>query len=157
MNVFYRARWRASQFDRPTGCTLVVVAMTVTASVGGCGTGVGGTGNVVDSTQSVVDGNRGSVTSGLGKTAGEPNDTFGSGVVAVFDGDGIARLEGTVSRTGDLDVFLLGGLAAGDRVVVDASTITSHIKRIRKKFAAADPDFDQIDTVHGAGYRWQAE
>lgn len=42
-------------------------------------------------------------------------------------------------------------------VVVDASTITSHIKRIRKKFAAVDPDFDQIDTVHGAGYRWQAE
>ena len=41
-------------------------------------------------------------------------------------------------------------------VVVDASTITSHIKRIRKKFLAIDPDFDAIDTVHGAGYRWRA-
>lgn len=41
-------------------------------------------------------------------------------------------------------------------VVVDASTITSHIKRIRKKFLAVDDDFDQIDTVHGAGYRWRA-
>ncbi|MEM9533437.1 MAG: proteobacterial dedicated sortase system response regulator [Pseudomonadota bacterium] len=41
-------------------------------------------------------------------------------------------------------------------VVVDASTITSHIKRIRKKFVAVDPDFDWIDTVHGAGYRWRA-
>lgn len=40
-------------------------------------------------------------------------------------------------------------------VVVDASTITSHVKRIRKKFAAVDGDFDQIDTVHGAGYRWK--
>lgn len=40
-------------------------------------------------------------------------------------------------------------------VVVDASTITSHVKRIRKKFAAVDADFDQIDTVHGAGYRWK--
>lgn len=40
-------------------------------------------------------------------------------------------------------------------VVVDASTITSHIKRIRKKFLAVDSDFDQIDTVHGAGYRWR--
>ena len=42
-------------------------------------------------------------------------------------------------------------------VVVDASTITSHIKRIRKKFAAVDSNFDQIDTVHGVGYRWKAE
>ncbi len=41
-------------------------------------------------------------------------------------------------------------------VVVDASTITSHIKRIRKKFHAVDPGFDEIDTVHGAGYRWKA-
>ncbi|MEM1091850.1 MAG: proteobacterial dedicated sortase system response regulator [Pseudomonadota bacterium] len=41
-------------------------------------------------------------------------------------------------------------------VVVDASTITSHIKRIRKKFVAVDPSFDWIDTVHGAGYRWRA-
>jgi len=41
-------------------------------------------------------------------------------------------------------------------VVVDASTITSHIKRIRKKFHAVDPGFDEIDTVHGAGYRWRA-
>jgi len=41
-------------------------------------------------------------------------------------------------------------------VVVDAATITSHIKRIRKKFTALDPSFDQIDTVHGVGYRWKA-
>lgn len=41
------------------------------------------------------------------------------------------------------------------QVVVDDATITSHIKRIRKKFLAIDPNFDQIDTVHGAGYRWK--
>jgi len=40
-------------------------------------------------------------------------------------------------------------------VYVDDSTITSHIKRIRKKFQKSDPDFDQIDTVHGMGYRWK--
>ena len=40
------------------------------------------------------------------------------------------------------------------RIVVDDSTITSHIKRIRKKFAAIDPAFDRIDTVYGMGYRW---
>ena len=43
------------------------------------------------------------------------------------------------------------------QLVVDDATITSHIKRIRKKFAALDPDFDRIDTVYGMGYRWRAE
>ena len=42
------------------------------------------------------------------------------------------------------------------QVVVDDATITSHIKRIRKKFIAIDPAFDAIDTVHGAGYRWKS-
>lgn len=42
------------------------------------------------------------------------------------------------------------------QVVVDDATITSHVKRIRRKFIAIDPDFDAIDTVHGAGYRWQS-
>jgi len=41
-------------------------------------------------------------------------------------------------------------------LVVDEGTITSHIKRIRRKFAAVDPAFDQIDTVYGMGYRWKA-
>jgi two-component system OmpR family response regulator len=41
------------------------------------------------------------------------------------------------------------------QVVVDDATITSHIKRIRKKFIAIDPAFDCIETVHGAGYRWK--
>lgn len=42
------------------------------------------------------------------------------------------------------------------RIVVDDHTITSHIKRIRRKFQAVDPAFDAIGTVHGLGYRWQA-
>lgn len=42
------------------------------------------------------------------------------------------------------------------QVVVDDATITSHIKRIRRKFQALDPAFDEIETVHGAGYRWRA-
>jgi two-component system OmpR family response regulator len=40
-------------------------------------------------------------------------------------------------------------------VLVDDQTITSHIKRIRRKFVAVDPSFDQLDTVYGAGYRWK--
>ena len=42
------------------------------------------------------------------------------------------------------------------QVVVDDATITSHVKRIRRKFIAIDADFDAIDTVHGAGYRWKS-
>ena len=41
------------------------------------------------------------------------------------------------------------------KLTVDDATITSHIKRIRKKFVALDPNFDAIDTVYGMGYRWQ--
>ena len=39
-------------------------------------------------------------------------------------------------------------------MVVDDGTITSHVKRIRKKFMAVDPGFDGIETVYGMGYRW---
>ena len=40
------------------------------------------------------------------------------------------------------------------RAVLDDNTITSHIKRIRRKFLAIDPGFDAIETVYGMGYRW---
>ena len=39
-------------------------------------------------------------------------------------------------------------------VVLDDNTITSHVKRIRRKFIALDPDFDAIHTAYGMGYRW---
>jgi len=39
-------------------------------------------------------------------------------------------------------------------VVLDDNTITSHIKRIRKKFVALDLEFDAIQTAYGMGYRW---
>ena len=42
------------------------------------------------------------------------------------------------------------------KIVVDDGTITSHIKRIRRKFIAVDASFDAIDTVYGMGYRWRA-
>jgi len=42
-------------------------------------------------------------------------------------------------------------------VVLDDNTITSHIKRIRRKFAAVDPDFNAIETVYGMGYRWNLD
>jgi two-component system, OmpR family, response regulator len=41
------------------------------------------------------------------------------------------------------------------RVVLDDATITSHVKRIRRKFESLDPGFDAIQTVYGLGYRWR--
>jgi len=41
-------------------------------------------------------------------------------------------------------------------VILDDNTITSHIKRIRKKFQALDDEFDAIKTAYGMGYRWHA-
>ncbi len=40
------------------------------------------------------------------------------------------------------------------KIFVDGSTITSHVKRIRKKFMQVDESFDCIETVYGMGYRW---
>ena len=39
-----------------------------------------------------------------------------------------------------------------DDVFVDDRTVDSHIKRLRRKFRAADPDFGAISTLYGAGY-----
>jgi two-component system OmpR family response regulator len=39
-------------------------------------------------------------------------------------------------------------------VVLDDNTITSHIKRLRRKFISVDAAFDAIHTVYGMGYRW---
>jgi len=40
---------------------------------------------------------------------------------------------------------------------VSDRTIDSHVKRMRKKLAAVDPDGDGIETVYGLGYRWREE
>ncbi len=48
-------------------------------------------------------------------------------------------------------------LMTDSKIYVDDSTITSHIKRIRKKFIKIDDSFDYIETVYGMGYRWLSE
>lgn len=40
--------------------------------------------------------------------------------------------------------------------VLDDNTVTSHIKRIRRKFQQIDDAFDGIHTAYGMGYRWNA-
>jgi two-component system, OmpR family, response regulator ChvI len=46
-------------------------------------------------------------------------------------------------------------VAYQEDVYVDDRTIDSHIKRIRRKFRAHDPDFDAVDTLYGVGYRFE--
>ena len=48
-------------------------------------------------------------------------------------------------------------VAYQDDVYVDDRTIDSHIKRIRRKFRSADPDFDAIETLYGVGYKFEDE
>jgi two-component system response regulator ChvI len=48
-------------------------------------------------------------------------------------------------------------VAYQDDVYVDDRTIDSHIKRMRRKFRASDPDFDAIETLYGVGYKFQDE
>jgi len=45
-------------------------------------------------------------------------------------------------------------VAYQDDVYVDDRTIDSHIKRIRRKFRAADPGYDAIETLYGVGYKF---
>lgn len=45
--------------------------------------------------------------------------------------------------------------AYGSGVYVDDRTIDSHIKRIRKKFKDIDPEFNNIETVYGVGYKYK--
>jgi len=45
--------------------------------------------------------------------------------------------------------------AYGESIYVDDRTIDSHIKRLRKKFRDADPEFAEIETLYGVGYRYR--
>jgi len=48
-------------------------------------------------------------------------------------------------------------IAYQDDVYVDDRTIDSHIKRLRRKFREIDSNFNAIDTLYGAGYRFSEE
>ncbi|MEJ2454511.1 MAG: proteobacterial dedicated sortase system response regulator [Candidatus Thiodiazotropha sp.] len=48
-----------------------------------------------------------------------------------------------------------GQLMDEAQIYVDEASISSHIKRIRRKVLEQDPEFDHIESVYGAGYRWK--
>ncbi len=39
-------------------------------------------------------------------------------------------------------------------LVIEEDSVTSHMKRVRRKFLAVDVSFDAVETVYGMGYRW---
>lgn len=72
---------------------------------------------------SIEDGNRDPALNGsIVGTGGEPNGSFDRAIHALFDSASVARLQGTVSLPGDVDIFSLGALSAGDRIIVDVTT-----------------------------------
>jgi two-component system response regulator ChvI len=46
--------------------------------------------------------------------------------------------------------------AYGESIFLDDRTIDSHIKRLRRKMREHDPEFDQIETLYGIGYKYKA-
>ncbi|MES9898118.1 MAG: proteobacterial dedicated sortase system response regulator [Sedimenticola sp.] len=42
-------------------------------------------------------------------------------------------------------------------ILVDSTSISTHIKRTRRKFEVVDNEFDAIETVYGMGYRWKVK
>ena len=45
--------------------------------------------------------------------------------------------------------------AYDEEFYVDDRTVDSHIKRLRRKFRAVDPEFSNIETLYGIGYRYR--
>lgn len=79
--------------------------------------------------QSDEDGNVG-VDPGMFPTKrvqGEPNDGFINALDVIYDSQNIAQLSGNIDSVGDIDVYLLGALQAGDRVIVDVGTPGSEL------------------------------
>jgi len=46
--------------------------------------------------------------------------------------------------------------AYGENIYVEDRTIDSHVKRLRRKFREVDPEFSEIETLYGVGYRYKA-
>ncbi len=82
-----------------------------------------------------------------------------------WDGDNVTLtvtefliLETLASRPGIVKTRnQLMDAAYQDDIYVDDRTIDSHIKRLRRKFRQVDKDFDAIETLYGAGYRFAGD
>ena len=72
-------------------------------------------------------------------------------------GDGSVSGQGSVRSGRERARGNVVGTFDGARLelqLLDDQTVTSYVKRIRRKFEAVDPAFDAIETVYGLGYRF---
>ena len=81
----------------------------------------------------------------------EPNNDFSEAHKAIFSAE-IARLTGTIDNRDDLDVFDLGPLSAGDRLIVDLDSITENLDPSIALFDASfnifmDNDDENLETL----------
>jgi hypothetical protein len=110
---------------RPNPSVVVVALLVLAHALSGCNTGAGGGAPSPGGSNDLPleDGNQDlTAVSPSGKTRGEPNDTFAQAMFVVFDSSAVARLQGSIESVADLDVFALGALNPGDRLIVDVST-----------------------------------
>ena len=61
----------------------------------------------------------------------------------------LAKRPGIIKERGQLM-----DIAYREDTDIEDRTIDSHVKRIRKKFKKVDPEFSDIETRYGSGYRW---
>ena len=98
-----------------------------------------------------------------------PEDTIATGALVVDLKRMVASWDGNPVALSVTELWMVHALARhpghvksrqqlmeAANVVLDDATITSHIKRIRKKFLLVDSAFDCIETAYGMGYRWQS-
>ena len=60
----------------------------------------------------------------------------------------LARIPGHVKSRGQL--------MQDANIFVDDGTVTSHVKRIMRKFEQVDESFDRVETAYGMGDRWKS-
>jgi len=107
------------------------------------------------------------------KDNGDEDDKIVRGSLVLDDARHVSTWKGTAVSLTVTEYLLLKSLAMrpgivknrdqlidmayGENIYVDDRTIDSHIKRVRKKFRDIDPDFAQIETLYGVGYKYKEE
>ena len=111
------------------------------------------------------------VNDGDGGTGSTPDNTILRGELMLDPGRHLCTWKSQIVDLTVTEFLLLKALASrpghvknrdqlmdaayGESIYVDDRTIDSHIKRLRKKFKAVDPEFAEIETLYGVGYRYR--
>lgn len=106
-----------------------------------------------------------------GQASESKGDIYSTGPLNLDDARHISSWNGKIVNLTVTEYLLLKALATrpgmvktrdqlideayGESIYVDDRMVDSHIKRIRKKFRGVDPDFSQIETLYGVGYKYK--